>query len=301
MNAKQKLHSAALALLLSVLGAPLANAASPVTLMHVHGLAFSADGKQLEIPSHQGLAVYSGGHWTKATGPEHDYMGFSMTSRSIYSSGHPAPGSNLINPFGLIKSGDGGRTWQKLGLEGEADFHVLAASYRSGAVYVINGQSNSRMKTPGLYYTLNDGAKWQLVQAAGLTESPTALAAHPLDRMTVAAATGAGLYLSTDGGERFLPLTQGVQVLSTAFSIDGSSLWFGSYRNAASLSKVDLKTRRIQSLNIPPLNQDAVAYIAQNPAKPKEWAIATFKRNVYLSPDEGKNWKAIAQKGQTLQ
>jgi len=300
MKAKQKFHGAVLALMLSVLGVPLASAATPVTLMHVHGLAFSADGKQLEIPSHQGLAIYNGGQWSKAAGPEHDYMGFSMTSRAIYSSGHPAPGSGLVNPFGLIKSGDGGRDWQKLGLEGEADFHVLAAGYRSGAVYVINGQANSRMRAPGLHYTLNDGAKWQLVQAAGLTESPTALAAHPSIPTTVAAATDAGLYLSTDAGERFMPLTQSVQVLSVAFSVDGGSLWFGSYRNTALLSKVDLKTHRIQSLSVPPLKQDAVAYIAQNPAKSKEWAIATFKRDVYLSPDDGKSWKAIARQGQTL-
>jgi len=223
-----------------------------------------------------------------------------MTRSAIYSSGHPAPGSGQVNPFGLIMSSDGGRSWQKLGLEGEADFHVLAAGYRSGAVYAVNGQTNSQMATPGLYYTLNDGAKWQLVQAAGLTESPTALAVHPSTPTTVAAATGAGLYLSTDAGERFLPLTRGVQVLSAAFSVDGNSLLFGSYRNAALLSKVDLKTHRIQSLSVPPLKQDAIAYIAQNPAKPKEWAIATFKRDVYLSPDDGKSWKAIARQGQTL-
>jgi hypothetical protein len=51
---------------------------------------------------------------------------------------------------------------------------------------------------------------------------------------------------------------------------------------------------------VPPLKQDAVAYIAQSPVKPKEWAIATFKRDVYLSPDDGKSWKAIARNGQTL-
>ena len=30
-----------------------------------------------------------------------------------------AQGTGLINPFGLLKSRDGGRTWDKLGLEGE--------------------------------------------------------------------------------------------------------------------------------------------------------------------------------------
>src|SRR5207302_9403075 len=68
-----------------------ATAQSPVTLVHVHGLAYSADGKRLMIPSHHGLAVYENGKWSKAPGPQHDYMGFSATANYIYSSGHPAP------------------------------------------------------------------------------------------------------------------------------------------------------------------------------------------------------------------
>ncbi|HRO60999.1 MAG TPA: glycosyl hydrolase, partial [Burkholderiaceae bacterium] len=97
-----------------------------ITLTHVHGLSYSADGQQLLIPSHHGLAVFSEGRWSKAAGPAHDYMGFSATRDALYSSGHPAPRSGLTNPFGLIKSKDGGTTWQKLGLEGESDFHSLA-------------------------------------------------------------------------------------------------------------------------------------------------------------------------------
>src|SRR3546814_19465798 len=46
--------------------------------------------------------------------PEHDYMGFATTREAFYSSGHPAAGSNLINPFGLIKSTDAGKTWRQL-------------------------------------------------------------------------------------------------------------------------------------------------------------------------------------------
>ncbi len=106
-----------------------------VELMHVHGLAYSADGKQLLIPSHHGIAAYADGQWAKMPGPEHDYMGFSATHNALYSSGHPAVGSKLVNPFGLIKSTDAGKTWQQLGLEGESDFHTLATSYETNAVY----------------------------------------------------------------------------------------------------------------------------------------------------------------------
>ncbi|UVJ41961.1 hypothetical protein NVV94_14805 [Pseudomonas sp. LS1212] len=110
----------------------------PVTLKHVHGLAFSPDGQRLSIPSHEGLAVYSDGRWSKAAGPEHDYMGFSVARQAINSSGHPARGSGLTNPFGLIKSSDGGRTWQKLSLEGELDFHLLVSGFDGSALYLCN-------------------------------------------------------------------------------------------------------------------------------------------------------------------
>src|SRR5438477_4533794 len=112
-------------ILVGLASAVATQALAQVTLMHVHGLAYSPDGKRLMIPSHFGLAVYENGKWSKAPGPQHDYMGFSATSKYIYSSGHPATGTNLVNPFGLLRSQDGGNTWDKLALEGESDFHVM--------------------------------------------------------------------------------------------------------------------------------------------------------------------------------
>ncbi|MGQ7957065.1 F510_1955 family glycosylhydrolase [Pseudomonas sp. SP16.1] len=272
-----------------------------ITLEHLHGLAFSPDGQQLSIPSHHGLAVYSQGRWSKAPGPAHDYMGYSVTRQAIYSSGHPARGSGMVNPFGVIKSSDGGRTWQQLGLQGESDFHLLASGFDSATLYVYNTRPNSRMSAPGLYYSRNDGINWQRASAQGIGEAPTALAVHPSDHRLVAVATGAGLYLSRDAGQRFRAVVEGEQVVSATFSLDGSSLWFGSYGEAAKLSRVDLKTREITPLGVPDLDEDAVAYLAQNPAQPKEWAMATFKRDVYLSKDAGTTWSAIAKAGQTLE
>ena len=172
-----------------------AHAQPAVTLMHVHGLAYSADGKRLMIPSHHGLAVYEQGKWSKAPGPQHDYMGFSGTATNLYSSGHPAPNSGLVNPFGLIRSRDGGKTWDKLGLEGEIDFHLLATGWNTNAIYVFNSEPNSRMRRLGLHYTLNEGFAWKLAQAAGLEGDPRALAVHPDDAATVAVASAKGVYL----------------------------------------------------------------------------------------------------------
>lgn len=295
MSIQRILGSAALALLTF---ASLAQAAETVSLTHVHGLAYSPDGKRLMIPSHHGLAVYADGRWSKAPGPAHDYMGFSATRGAMYSSGHPAPDSGLVNPFGLIKSTDGGKSWRKLGLEGETDFHLLATSYGTNAVYVFNPAPNSRMPSAGLHYTLNDGLKWQPAAARGINGQIAALAVHPSNANVVAAGTADGLYLSRDSAQTFDRLATGKRVLATQFDLSGQQLWFSTYGGTAGLSRVELKSgAKPLEVTIPALTDDAVAYIAQNPQRREEMAIATFKKSVFVSSDAGKSWKQIASEG----
>jgi photosystem II stability/assembly factor-like uncharacterized protein len=271
--------------------------AQSVTLTHVHGLAYSADGKRLMIPSHHGLAVYENGKWSKAPGPQHDYMGFSATAKSLYSSGHPAPGSGLVNPFGLIRSRDGGRTWDKLGLEGETDFHVLATSWNTNAVYVWNPAPSSRMRKAGLHYTLNDGFTWSAAAATGVEGDPRALAVHPDDAATVALATSSGVHLSRDSGNAFRPVARGAQGLAVFFDLDGKHLWHATYDGEPRLARVALGDLQPMQVKLPSLPKDAVAYIAQNPAARGQYAIATFGRSVYVSKDAGRSWSQIADRG----
>ena len=271
--------------------------AQSLTLTHVHGLAYSADGRQLMLPSHHGLAVYRGGKWSKAPGPQHDYMGFAATAKYLYSSGHPAPGSGLVNPFGLIRSKDGGNTWEKLGLEGETDFHLLAVGWNNNAIYVWNPAPSSRMRAPGLHFTLNEGFVWKPVRAAGLAGKPSALAVHPEAAAMVAVATSSGVYLSRDSGERFVPLASGIEALSVYFDLDGKRLWYSVFDGAARLARVPLDSGNATAVQLPRLGRDAVAYIAQNPAARGEYAMASFERSVYLSKDGGRTWTQIADRG----
>ncbi|MEO5698205.1 MAG: F510_1955 family glycosylhydrolase [Burkholderiaceae bacterium] len=301
MTHHKSLSRIALALLVVALAAaPAARAAQPVTLTHVHGLSYSADGARIMVPSHHGLALFENGRWSKADGPAHDYMGFSATRDALYSSGHPAPGSGLTNPFGLIKSSDGGKSWKKLGLEGESDFHAVATSYGTNAVYVVNHAPNSKMKEPGIYFTTSDGVRWTHAAAGGLGRELKSLALHPTDAKVVAAATSEGLYLSRDAANRFERLFGGQQVLAAAFDLDGEHLWFSGYAGKASLMRTVLKAGAMpEVIGLPELTEDAVAYIAQNPVRHSEMVVATFKRSVFLSKDGGRNWTAIAQAGAT--
>jgi len=269
-----------------------------VTLHHVHGLAYSPDGQRLMIPSHHGLAVYRNGKWTKAPGPQHDYMGFAATATHLYSSGHPAPGSNLVNPFGLIRSRDGGKSWDKLGLEGETDFHVLAAGWNTNAIYVWNPQPSSGIPHEGLHYTLDDGKSWRRAKAAGLQGEPISLAVHPDEPKLVAIGTQAGVYESADAGASFNRIAPGPGT-AAFFDLDGQHLWYGSFDGQGRLARARLRQGPAAQVKLPPLSEDAIAYMAQNPKNRNEYAIATFKRSVFLSADKGASWKQIAHAGKT--
>lgn len=298
---RNTLHAIALAISIIPLAWGSANAAIGVALTHVHGLTYAADGATLMVPSHHGLAVYSSGQWSKAPGPEHDYMGFTGTRNALYSSGHPAPGSGLKNPFGLIKSTDGGKSWKQLVLQGESDFHTLAASYGTNAVYVVNSQTNSQMETQGVYFTTNDGEKWQRVEAAGLAGRVHGLAVHPSDSATVAAAADQGLFLSKDAGASFKPVASGKRVLAATFTFNGNDLWWSGYDGGPTLSVLDLRSgEKPRTVNLPDLGEDAVSFIAQNPVRTSEMAIATFKKSIFISKNAGKSWSRIADQGKTV-
>jgi len=294
----------AFALLLAALpGAPYearAQHAGAVTLTHVHGLAYSADGKQLMVPSHHGLAVYRDGKWSMAAGPQHDYMGFAAARTRLYSSGHPAAGSGLVNPFGLIRSVDSGKTWEKLGLEGESDFHLLAVSWNTNAVYVWNHERNSKMPAAGIHFTLNDGFTWRSAAAKGVGGKPRAIAVHPGDANTVAVATSSGIFLSRNSGDSFEPVPAPGQGLAVFFDLDGKHLWHSNHDGSPRLIRAALAGGASTAAALPPLANDAVAYVAQNPANPTEYAIATFERSVYISRDAGKTWGQIARTGKGL-
>ncbi len=287
----------ALAGTMAVLGVSSPPADAEPILHHVHGLAFTPDGKALVVPAHTGLAVYRDGRWSTAPGPAHDFMGFSVAKSAIYTSGHPASGSPLRNPFGLMKSPDGGKTWHPLGLSGEADFHLLAAGYHTNTVYVVNEEPNSRMPRSGLYFSTDDGKSWKRSTAAGISAQMIGIAAHPTEAGTVALGTLGGLYLSPDFGASFRRIGMAPRATAVLFDFDGKHLYFAS-DSSDTLLRVSFDGRLNASLRLPQMEKDFVFYIAQNPAKPAELAIATRRKNVYLSPDAGKSWKQIAREGE---
>ena len=86
--------------------------------------------------------------------------------------------------------------------------------------------------------------------------------------------------------------------LDSAGNLYGEHLWYGSYDSEARLARAPLKGGPSTAFKLPPLTKDAVSFIAQNPARRDEYAIATFNRDVYMSKDAGRTWKAIAERGE---
>lgn len=274
---------------------PAAFGQDEVTLRHAHGLGYSAEGMRIMIPNHYGIAVYSDGRWAMAPAAAYDYMGFSVTRKYIFSSGHDAPGGGRGGALlGVMRSRDGGQTWKSLAFKGEAEFHLLAAGYDSNALYLYNAAPNSRMRDTGLYRMLREGRRWRSCHARGMRGEPFKLAAHPTDEATLAAATSEGLFLSRNGGDDFQPLVEGPELRAAYFPLDGDALWFGTFDGKPALFRLPLAGGAREEIALPTIGHDAVASIAQNPARLSEFAILTFEHAVFVTPDRGTTWTRIA-------
>ncbi|MEV8132746.1 MULTISPECIES: F510_1955 family glycosylhydrolase [Pseudarthrobacter] len=205
-------------------------AAAGLPSSHVHGLSVNRETDQVLLATHEGLFDVTKQPKSPATqiGDTNDLMGFTAAADQgvFYASGHPGPGSDLPNPMGLIRSADGGKTWEQLSRQGESDFHALATA-RSGIVAY-----------DGTLQTSPDGKTWTPATAEFV---PAVLAGNP-ETDTVLATTRDGLQRSTDGGKtwqlnaaapvvQFVAFASGTEVFgiepdgSVHYSADAGSTW----------------------------------------------------------------------------
>lgn len=268
---------------------------SAIQMPHLHGLSFSSDGGRLLVPAHIGLVVFENDRWTLPNLPAHDYMGYAGVNDGFYSSGHPDLRTDFVNPLGLVKSTDGGKSITALAFDGETDFHTMAVGYENHAIYVVNPSPNSELGV-GMHYSLDETATWQESQLQGLEGNIIQIAVHPTDAQSVAVATEAGLFLSEDHGDSFERIGDAAPVVAAAFDPDGKSLYLGNN----SLYRYDLASQQIETLTTPSLATDNfIAYIAANPVN-DQLAFGTLGKDIYLSPDQGQSWRQIARQGEGL-
>lgn len=282
-----------LTLVLSIGLAGCSREEKPESLAHIHGLSYSNDGKEVWIPAHYGIIVYREGNWSYAPGDNHDYMGFSMADDGFYSSGHPAPQSDLPNPLGIVKSNDNGKTIETLALGGVEDFHGLAVGYRTHSLFVFNSKPNNLMSAPGFYSSTDEGKTWNSAAMKGVSGQPTVMAVHPEEPNTVSIGTNEGVFVSQDLGNNFEKLTLEGDVSALSYDVEGSLI----------VGTVDGKLQKQTGeqwteIAIPEKSEDdIVTNIVQSPTNANEWVAATGQLNLWTSNDEGVTWKLIVKEG----
>lgn len=159
---------------------------------HVHGLGVNPSDGSLFIATHGGLfrADADSEAPARVGQARYDLMGFTVAGPDrFFASGHPPVGTTDPPNLGLVESSDG-ESWEEVSLGGRADFHVLR--YSDGTIYGFNGLDGRLMVSP------DEGASWRSEQVpAPLFD----LAVDPQEPTRFIAATEAGLFEATAGGE----------------------------------------------------------------------------------------------------
>jgi photosystem II stability/assembly factor-like uncharacterized protein len=263
-----------------------------VSWIHVHGLGIDpSDPHVLYIATHGDFyKSVNDGTPVKVDKQRADYMAFNAPQTEgvpLYASGHPATGGNM----GLVKSTDGGQTWQLVSttvLDPPVDFHAMSVS-KSDPNIIIGFDSGGR----GLFKTTDAGKTWDKFDYPG--RYVTSLAISPSDPNLIFAGTSDGIYQSNDGAASWTQLNQykGIGVMALALDADGSL--YASTKESGLAKSSDLG-KTWESINRPPDNLTAtsIAVDSQN----KIIYVAGFAspqgyQEIYRSTLEGRNWQLV--------
>jgi hypothetical protein len=235
-------------------------------------MSVNRETNQVLLATHEGLFDVTQFPATQI-GDTNDLMGFTAAADQgvFYASGHPGPGSDLPNPMGLIRSTNGGETWEHLSRQGQSDFHSLA-TVRSGIVAY-----------DGILQTSPDGKTWT---AATAEVVPAVLAGNP-ETDTVLASTREGLQRSTDGGKTWQLNTTAPTVQFVAFASGTEVVGVepdGSVHYSPDAGNTWTHTGRIEG------QVQAITAVKEAEGKPCIWAATT--EGLIISTDGGVSFRA---------
>ncbi|MGQ0605591.1 MAG: F510_1955 family glycosylhydrolase [Candidatus Nitrosotenuis sp.] len=254
---------------------------------HIHGLGIEpADRNVLYIATHGDFyQSVNGGPPLKVDEQRADYMAFNAPYSQgipLYASGHPATGGNT----GLIKSTDGGKTWQQVAtvLEPPVDFHAMAVS-KSDSNLIIGFDSAGR----GLFKTTDAGQSWQKLE---FSEYVSALTISPSDTNVIFAGTGKGIFVSNDGANTWTNLGQYDDQLVFALNFDENGILYAS-TDGSGLAKSSDIGQTWEKIKSPNLTVMSIAVDAQNNVLYIAGYVPDGFQEVHKSSDDGNTWDLI--------
>jgi hypothetical protein len=254
---------------------------------HIHGLGIDpADRNVLYIATHGDFyQSVNGGPPVKVDEQRADYMAFNAPYSQgvpLYASGHPATGGNT----GLIKSTDGGKTWQQVAtiLNPAVDFHAMGVS-KSDPNIIIGFDSAGR----GLFKTVDAGLNWQKLDPP---EYVSALAISPNDPNVVFAGTGKGIYQSSDGAQTWTPIEQYKGLLVFALAFDENGILYSSTEEFGLSKSADLG-KTWDTITTPKLTITSIASDGQNNILYVSGHAPDGYQEVYKSSDGDNTWDLI--------
>ncbi len=257
---------------------------------HIHGLGIDpSDRNILYIATHGDFyQSVNGDPPVKVDEQRADYMAFNAPYSQgipLYASGHPATGGNT----GLIKSMDGGKTWQQVAtiLDPPVDFHAMAIGNSDPSI-IIGYDSGGR----GLFRTIDAGNTWEKLPESDYI---TSLAIDPTNSDIVFAGFAGsqkGLGISNDSGTSWtlLDSLKGLTIYTIAIDESGSLY---AYTSEIGLSKSSDQGKTWKTINTPNLTVMSIAVDAQNSILYVAGYVSDGYQEVYKSSDNGNNWNLI--------
>lgn len=180
---------------------------------HVHAIVPAPNGDGFLLGTHEGLyaATPDGQLGARVGRFGFDAMGLTAIGNDLLASGHPGtstPPELGAGNLGIIRSGDGGGTWDAVAFTGEKDFHTLVAG-PDGTLY---GQETGNA---AVLTSTDRGVTWS---PTGGTVLVFGLAVDADGR--IIATTPDGPQVSTDQGVTFAPLPDAPNLYPIAASPD---------------------------------------------------------------------------------